>query len=352
MAIYKGTQTIGEIDINISRAESTVIEPKTFTENGTYQIEDGVDGYGPVTVNVQGRAAPVIQSKSVTENGTYTAPEGVDGFSPVTVNVPTGTARSASDVTVSGKTVSVPAGLYGSTVSKTLADGTVALSTPTVDANGKVTASASLSQAGWVAQAPASKTLQLSTQGAQTITPNLSQQTIASGKYLTGAQTIAPITKELLHTLDNDFVAQNILSGVNLFGLVGTMPNVRIVTGTQAAADSQDVTITHNLGVVPKLAIMLAKTASMSGGTYISLMYAAISIAGGNSMRMGKRTDATPDNNAHAEMSEAQPNLSTTDTTKNYAAINGTTTQITFKGFQYYKWNLYNGYNWLVAYWD
>lgn len=31
---------------------------------------------------------PVIRSLSVTENGTYTVPEGVDGYNPITVNIP------------------------------------------------------------------------------------------------------------------------------------------------------------------------------------------------------------------------------------------------------------------------
>lgn len=35
-----------------------------------------------------GSVAPVIESLSVTENGTYVVPDGVDGYSPVTVEVP------------------------------------------------------------------------------------------------------------------------------------------------------------------------------------------------------------------------------------------------------------------------
>lgn len=37
---------------------------------------------------------PVIESLSVTENGTYLVPEGVDGFNPVSVQVPTETVRN------------------------------------------------------------------------------------------------------------------------------------------------------------------------------------------------------------------------------------------------------------------
>ena len=39
-------------------------------------------------IMMSGGGEPVIQPLSVTENGTYTVPEGVDGYNPVNVNVP------------------------------------------------------------------------------------------------------------------------------------------------------------------------------------------------------------------------------------------------------------------------
>jgi hypothetical protein len=50
-------------------------------------------------------------------------------------------------------------------------------------------------------------------QPAQTITPGTTNQTIASGKYLTGTQTIKG---------DANLVASNIVSGKSIFGVVGT----------------------------------------------------------------------------------------------------------------------------------
>lgn len=50
-------------------------------------------------------------------------------------------------------------------------------------------------------------------QAAQTITPTTTDQTIASGKYLTGAQTIKG---------DANLVAANIADGVTIFGVTGT----------------------------------------------------------------------------------------------------------------------------------
>lgn len=51
-------------------------------------------------------------------------------------------------------------------------------------------------------------------QGAQTITPGTTSKTIASGQYLSGTQTILG---------DSDLVASNIKSGVNIFGVTGTL---------------------------------------------------------------------------------------------------------------------------------
>lgn len=58
---------------------------------------------------------------------------------------------------------------------------------------------------------------------AKSATPSLSEQTITpdSGKALSSVS-VSAITKELLAQLDGDFVASNILQGVDLFGLAGT----------------------------------------------------------------------------------------------------------------------------------
>lgn len=63
---------------------------------------------------------------------------------------------------------------------------------------------------------------------AQTYTPGTSNQTIGSGQYLSGAQTIKG---------DSNLVAGNIRSGVSIFGVTGTMvaassPNLQAKTVT------------------------------------------------------------------------------------------------------------------------
>ena len=67
----------------------------------------------------------------------------------------------------------------------------------------------------------------IASQAAQTITPTTTDQTIASGKYLTGAQTIKG---------DANLVAANIAEGVTIFGVEGTHSG-----GGGGAAASNDV---------------------------------------------------------------------------------------------------------------
>ena len=135
--------------------------------------------------------------------------------------------KTSSNMTVSGATVTAPAGYYAQAASKSVASGSASTPATSITANpsisvssgGLITASVSASQnvtptvsAGYVSSGTAgtvsvsgSNTEQLSTQAAQTIHPSTTDQTIASGKYLTGAQTVKAVT----HNLD----ASKILSG-------------------------------------------------------------------------------------------------------------------------------------------
>lgn len=104
--------------------------------------------------------------------------------------------KTASNITVSGKTVTVPEGFYENTVTKDVSDGSVTVATPTVNSSGLVTASATVS-AGYVSSTPTSKTLQLPTQTAKIVTPgDISQTAVASGVYTTGVVTVAAVPSD------------------------------------------------------------------------------------------------------------------------------------------------------------
>lgn len=121
--------------------------------------------------------------------------------------------KTASNMTASGATVTAPAGYYASAASKSVATATQATPSISVDSAGLITASATQS-AGYVSAGTKSATKQLTVQAAQTITPTTADQTIASGKYLTGAQTIKG---------DANLLPENIASGVSIFGVTGTL---------------------------------------------------------------------------------------------------------------------------------
>lgn len=121
--------------------------------------------------------------------------------------------KSSSDLTVSGATVTAPAGYYAEAATKTIGNATLSPVSVnvspdiSVDANGLVTASKTsstfktpVSSAGYAKTTDSvqvttnvSNTYQLPTLGATTYTPGATAQEIAAQQYLTGKQTIAAI---------------------------------------------------------------------------------------------------------------------------------------------------------------
>lgn len=85
----------------------------------------------------------------------------------------------------------------------------------TVSSSGLITASTTQT-AGYVTAGTKSATKQLTVQAAQTITPGTSNKTIASGRYLTGTQTIKG---------DSNLIPENIAKDISIFGVVGTLEN-------------------------------------------------------------------------------------------------------------------------------
>ena len=157
--------------------------PTKSSQNITYDA--GYDGLEKVTINpIPNEYIQPSGTKSITSNGTYD----VTSFASANVNVPdtvdTSDATATSSDILSGKTAYV---------------------------NGsKITGN-------------------ITSQGAQTITPSTSNQTISSGKYLSGTQTIKG---------DSNLVASNIKSGVSIFGVSGNY--------TGNGTDTSDATATQN----------------------------------------------------------------------------------------------------------
>lgn len=251
-----GTQGTGT---NSGGGSSTpTLVTKNITANGTYNASsDSADGYSSVTVNVP-TPTPSLQTKSVTpseSSQTVTPDSGYDGLSSVSVGAISSTyvgsditRRSSANLTASGATVTAPAGYYAEVATKSVASGSASTPATAITANptisvsssGLITSSVSGSKsitptvnAGYVSSGTAgtvsvsgSKTQQLTTKAAATIYPSTTDQTIASGTYLTGIQTIKAVTVSGLS-------AGNIASGVTVkVGDSADDDRITSVTGT------------------------------------------------------------------------------------------------------------------------
>ena len=144
--------------------------------------------------------------------------------------------KTGTDLSASGDTVTVPAGYYASQATKAVASGSatapstisgtsasVSTGTNTLTLSKTISVTPTVT-AGYVASGTAgnssvSLTASVTTKAAATITPGTSDQTIASGTYLTGAQTIKG---------DANLVASNIKSGTTIFGVAGSLTSATV----------------------------------------------------------------------------------------------------------------------------
>lgn len=122
--------------------------------------------------------------------------------------------KTSSNLTVSGATVTVPAGYYATQASKSIATATQAVPNIAVDSNGMITASATQA-AGYVSAGARSSTKQLTTQAAKTITPGTSDKpAVTAYTYTTGMVKVKG---------DANLIAANIKKDVSIFGVTGTL---------------------------------------------------------------------------------------------------------------------------------
>lgn len=189
----------------------------TINNNGVFDITQ----YASVDVDVDTGDTINNQDKTATptESRQYITPDtGYTGLGQVVVepiaNDYIGSAidrRTSTDLSVSGATVTAPAGYYSAAASKSVATATQATPEVSINAtNGLITASATQT-AGYVAAGTKSGTLQLSTVAGTTITPTTTQQTaVAANKYTLGAVNIAAIQTEEKETTVNGEVTPSV----------------------------------------------------------------------------------------------------------------------------------------------
>ena len=191
--------------------------------------------------------AVFVDTSDATLSDASNLPSGVTAYANATKYTGTAAENDSSDLSISGATVTVPAGFYASSASGTVASGSaspastisatgasVSTGTNTLTLSKSVsntpTVSAGYISSGTAASSSVSLTASVPTKAAATITPGTSNQTIASGTYLTGTQTIQG---------DADLVSGNIVAGKNIFGVAGS---------AQIPSITQD-SVTHVLSI-------------------------------------------------------------------------------------------------------
>lgn len=217
------------------------------TANGTYTaLPDHV--YGTVNVNVPS-TAPNLQAKTnispTTSSQTISADSGFDGLSSVQINaMPSGSVTAPS--TISGTSATVSTGTNTLTLTKSVSV------TPSVTTAGYISS-------GTAGNTSVSLQASVTTQAAQTIHPSTSNQTISSGRYLTGNQTINAVTT-------TNLTAENIKSGVVVqIGDSSDSDCVTSVTGTYSGGSSKNVQIYYGSA---------SRTANSYGATNVTLTVA------------------------------------------------------------------------------
>lgn len=166
---------------------------------------------------------------------TYIRPQGTKTITAAGNNIDVAEYATAS---VASGTVTAPASITGTSA-------TVSTGTNTLTLSKTVSVTPSVTTAGYVSSGTAgnssvSLTASVTTQAAQTIYPSTSDQTIASGRYLTGAQTIKAVTT-------SNLTADNIKNGVTVtVGDSADADRVLSVTGTYSGGSSKNAQVVQS----------------------------------------------------------------------------------------------------------
>ena len=215
---------------------------QTLAANGSYTIPAGYhNGEGKVTQSLTGKAAATYTPG--TSNQTIAANQWLTGAQTIKGDANLVSANIKSGVSIFGVSGN------SNVVDTSGGDATAAqiLSGKKAYVDGKLV------------------TGSIASQGAQTITPGTANKTIASGKYLSGTQTIKG---------DANLVAGNIKKGTSIFGVTGTYDPVSslIKTGSVTIAAGGTGTIPRGTILSDTIAVFTGPTTNV-GGTPITTYY-------------------------------------------------------------------------------
>ena len=137
-------------------------------------------------------------------------------------------SKSSTDLTVSGATVTAPAGYYANAASKAVTTTTHPNPSASIASSTGIVTASHTQTTGYVAGGTTTGTLNLTTQAAQTINTSTADQIISSYRWLTGTQTIKSVTT-------TNLIAGNIASGITVkVGDANNASRITQITGTYA----------------------------------------------------------------------------------------------------------------------
>ena len=225
--------------VNVNVASTINNQDKTITPSTSQQTitaDSGYTGLGTVTVNAM-TAMTLPTSTSTTSSGTRKAT--IDRSTSVRyINIPVGynsTAAYYQISAVANGSVTAPTTISGTTATVSTGTNTLTL-TKTVSVTPNVTTAGYISS-GTAGNASVSLTASVTTKAAATFNVSTSDQTIASGTYLTGTQTFRAVT----HTA----TAAKIAAGQTVtIGDAGSATRIANISGTfssDATAAAADI---------------------------------------------------------------------------------------------------------------
>lgn len=213
--------TSGKPIIQVKTSDNLTVSGATVTVPAGYYEETASKSVSSMTL-------PTSSGSSATSGYTSKATIG-RSTSDQYINIPTGynsTGAYYKISAVANGSATAPSTISGTSATVTTGTNTLTL-TKTVSVT--PTVSAGYVSSGTAGNSSVSLTASVTTKAAATITPGTTNQTIASGTYLTGTQTIAG---------DADLVASNIVSGVQIFGVTGNVVLQNYYTGSSAPSSS------------------------------------------------------------------------------------------------------------------
>ena len=223
---YISSGTAGNSEISLTA--SVTIDPTPTASGATVTIPAGYYS-AQTTKSVTTMTLPTSASSSATSG--YTSKATISrSTSDQYINIAPGYNSAGGYYKISAVangSVTAPSSISGSSATISTSTNTLTL-TKTISVTPNVTTAGYISS-GTAGNSSVSLTASVTTKAAATITPGTTNQTIASGTYLTGTQTISG---------DANLVASNIISGVSIFGVNGSVVIQNFYTGSSAPSSS------------------------------------------------------------------------------------------------------------------